>query len=62
MPMIREDRLDQVYRTAQEKYTAVISDIRNATKAATGLGRHDSIENSELLAKLLEKRSCRIRF
>ena len=56
MPMIREDRLDQVYRTAQEKYTAVINDIRECHQSGQPvLVGTTSIENSELLAKLLEK-------
>jgi preprotein translocase subunit SecA len=56
MPMVREDRLDQVYRTAQEKYQAVIKDIttcyQNGQPVLVGT---TSIENSELLAQLLEK-------
>jgi preprotein translocase subunit SecA len=56
MPMVREDRLDQVYRTAQEKYQAVINDIRNCHQSGQPvLVGTTSIENSELLAKLLEK-------
>jgi preprotein translocase subunit SecA len=56
MPMIREDRLDQVYRTAQEKYSAVISDIEACHQSGQPvLVGTTSIENSELLAKLLEK-------
>ena len=56
MPMIREERLDQVYRTAQEKYTAVINDIRDCHQSGQPvLVGTTSIENSELLAKLLEK-------
>jgi preprotein translocase subunit SecA len=56
MPMIREDRLDQVYRTAQEKYQAVIVDIRECHQSGQPvLVGTTSIENSELLAKLLEK-------
>jgi preprotein translocase subunit SecA len=56
MPMIREDRLDQVYRTAKEKYTAVINDIRQCHQSGQPvLVGTTSIENSELLAKLLEK-------
>jgi len=56
MPMIREVRLDQVYRTAQEKYTAVINDIRDCHQSGQPvLVGTTSIENSELLAKLLEK-------
>ena len=56
MPMIREDRLDQVYRTAQEKYNAVINDIKACYQSGQPvLVGTTSIENSELLAKLLEK-------
>ena len=56
MPMVREERLDQVYRTAQEKYQAVINDIRNCYQTGQPvLVGTTSIENSELLAKLLEK-------
>jgi len=56
MPMIREDRLDQVYRTAQEKYQAVINDIKTCYQSGQPvLVGTTSIENSELLAKLLER-------
>ncbi len=56
MPMIREDRLDQVYRTAKEKYVAVINDISQCHQSGQPvLVGTTSIENSELLAKLLEK-------
>jgi preprotein translocase subunit SecA len=56
MPMVREERLDQVYRTAQEKYQAVINDIRDCYQSGQPvLVGTTSIENSELLAKLLEK-------
>jgi preprotein translocase subunit SecA len=56
MPMVREDRLDQVYRTAQEKYQAVINDIRTCYQSGQPvLVGTTSIENSELLAKFLDK-------
>ncbi len=56
MPMVRDDRLDQVYRTAQEKYHAVIADIRNCYDTGQPvLVGTTSIENSELLAGLLDK-------
>src|SRR5579859_1229695 len=56
MTMIREDRLDQVYRTAQEKYRAVINDISACYQSGQPvLVGTTSIENSELLANLLEK-------
>ena len=54
-PMIREDRMDQVYRTAKEKYGAVIIDIRDCyQRSQPVLVGTTSIENSELLATLLE--------
>ncbi|MBC8007512.1 MAG: preprotein translocase subunit SecA [Prolixibacteraceae bacterium] len=56
MRMIREERLDQVYRTAAEKYQAVIIDIRDCyQRGQPVLVGTTSIENSELLANLLEK-------
>src|SRR6266404_2617659 len=56
MPMIREDRLDQVYRTAREKYQAVINDIKDCyERGQPVLVGTTSIENSELLAAQLEK-------
>ncbi|HEY5928863.1 MAG TPA: preprotein translocase subunit SecA, partial [Burkholderiales bacterium] len=55
-PMVREDRMDQVYRTAKEKYNAVINDIRDChQRGQPVLVGTTSIENSELLAKLLDK-------
>jgi preprotein translocase subunit SecA len=55
-PMIRKDENDQIYRTAPEKYEAIIADIR----ACHGRGQPvlvgtTSIENSELLSDLLTK-------
>src|SRR3954463_10751521 len=56
MPMVRKDRQDQVYRTAQEKYNAVIKDIKDCYQNGQPvLVGTTSIENSELLSKLLEK-------
>jgi preprotein translocase subunit SecA len=55
-PMIREDRLDQVYRTAKEKYQAVIKDIKDCQACGQPvLVGTTSIENSELLSGLLAK-------
>ncbi|MGE5640318.1 MAG: preprotein translocase subunit SecA [Clostridia bacterium] len=55
-PMIRDDRLDQVYRTAKEKYQAVINDIRDCQKRGQPvLVGTTSIENSELISGLLAK-------
>ena len=56
MPMVREDRMDQVYRTAREKYQAVINDIKDCyDHGQPVLVGTTSIENSELLATQLEK-------
>src|SRR5213082_2333377 len=56
MPMVRADREDQVYRTAKEKYSAVITDIRDCyTRGQPVLVGTTSIENSELLSGLLNK-------
>ncbi|MFZ5465226.1 MAG: preprotein translocase subunit SecA, partial [Pseudomonadota bacterium] len=55
-PMIRDDRMDQVYRTAAEKYKAIIADIKDChSRGQPVLVGTTSIENSELLAKLLER-------
>src|SRR5713226_757601 len=56
MPMIRIDRQDQVYRTAKEKYHAVIKDIRSCfDRDQPVLVGTTSIENSELLSGLLDR-------
>src|SRR6267143_1914823 len=56
MDMIREDRQDQVYRTAKEKYHAVIRDIKDCCERGQPvLVGTTSIENSELLSGLLGK-------
>jgi len=56
MDMIREDRQDQVYRTAKEKYHAVIRDIKDCyERGQPVLVGTTSIENSELLSGLLAK-------
>jgi preprotein translocase subunit SecA len=56
MPMVREDRLDQVYKTETEKYQAVLADIRDCHKRGQPvLVGTTSIENSEKLAAFLQK-------
>jgi preprotein translocase subunit SecA len=53
-PMIRQDRQDQVFRTAREKYTAIIADIRDChERGQPVLVGTTSIENSELLSAML---------
>ena len=55
-PMIRKDENDQIYRTAHEKHTAIIADIRAChERGQPVLVGTTSIENSELLSGLLEK-------
>ncbi|MBI3140375.1 MAG: preprotein translocase subunit SecA [Rhodocyclales bacterium] len=55
-PMIRDDRMDQVYRTAREKYNAILADIKDChERGQPALVGTTSIENSELLSGLLEK-------
>ena len=54
--MIRQDRLDQVYRTEREKHNAIVADIKDCySRGQPVLVGTTSIENSELLAALLEK-------
>jgi preprotein translocase subunit SecA len=56
MKMVRIDRQDQVYRTAKERYQAVINDIRDChTRGQPVLVGTTSIENSELLSGLLNQ-------
>jgi len=51
---LRDDQLDRVYKTAQEKYTAAIADIRECHKRGQPvLVGTSSIENSELISQLL---------
>ena len=54
--MVRKDMMDKVYRTANEKYQAVIEDIQDCqSRSQPVLVGTTSIENSELIATLLEK-------
>jgi preprotein translocase subunit SecA len=56
LPTIRKDELDLVYKTAREKFEAVIEDIRDChTRGQPVLVGTTSIENSELLSGLLQK-------
>jgi preprotein translocase subunit SecA len=55
-PMQRKDAMDKVYRTAREKYAAVIEDIKGCqSRGQPVLVGTTSIENSELISKLLEE-------
>ncbi|HXG79829.1 MAG TPA: preprotein translocase subunit SecA, partial [Methyloceanibacter sp.] len=56
MPMIRVDEDDEVYRTAKEKYRAIIELIKDARKRGQPmLVGTVSIEKSEILSDLLKK-------
>ena len=56
MPTIRKDELDLVYKTAKEKFDAVIADIRDChARGQPTLVGTTSIENSELISGMLEK-------
>jgi preprotein translocase subunit SecA len=53
-PMQRKDAMDKVYRTAREKYAAVIEDIKGCqSRGQPVLVGTTSIENSELISRLL---------
>jgi preprotein translocase subunit SecA len=55
-PMIRDDRLDLVYRTAKEKHKAIVDDIKDChERGQPVLVGTTSIEASELLSSLLAK-------
>ncbi len=55
-PSRRNDQLDRVYKTTKEKYDAAIKDIRECyERGQPVLVGTTSIENSEVIAELLEK-------
>ncbi|MGC4366672.1 preprotein translocase subunit SecA [Hydrogenophaga sp. R2] len=55
-PSKREDQLDRVYKTTPEKYNAAIEDIREChERGQPVLVGTSSIENSEIIAQLLQK-------
>ena len=55
-PMVRNDMQDLVYRTAKEKYDAILADIRDChERGQPVLVGTTSIENSELVSGLLKK-------
>jgi len=56
MPMVRDDRGDLVYLTTEEKYEAIIEDIKDCqARTQPVLVGTTSIENSELLSEQLQK-------
>ncbi|MBW7901660.1 MAG: preprotein translocase subunit SecA [Rhodocyclaceae bacterium] len=55
-PIQRKDHNDQIFRTANEKYAAIIADIKDcAQRGQPVLVGTTSIESSELLSGLLDK-------
>jgi preprotein translocase subunit SecA len=56
MPVIRKDNDDQVFRTAREKYAAIVEEISRAHEAGQPiLVGTTSIEKSEALSEMLKK-------
>ena len=54
--MIRDDKMDQIYKTSKERYDAVLNDIKECyTRGQPVLVGTTSIENSELISSLLDK-------
>lgn len=54
--MIRDDQQDKVYRTAAEKYKAILDDVKDCYKRGQPvLVGTTSIENSELISNMLDK-------
>ena len=55
-PMQRADNMDKVYRTADEKYKAVIEEIKDCQKRGQPvLVGTTTVENSEIISTLLDK-------
>ena len=55
-PMIRVDQQDKVFKTAKEKYDAIVKDVKDCySRGEPVLVGTTSIENSELLSHLMEK-------
>ncbi len=55
-PMTRKDMNDLVYKTADEKHAAIIADVKDCAKRGQPvLVGTTSIENSELLSRLLDQ-------
>ena len=59
-PIARDDRNDLIYKTNREKYTAIIDEIVSLTKEGRPvLVGTTSVEISELLSKILTRRSIK---
>ncbi|MCD8340234.1 MAG: preprotein translocase subunit SecA [Burkholderiales bacterium] len=54
--MIRVDQQDQIFRSAEEKYQAILKDVRECySRGQPVLVGTTSIENSELISRMLQK-------
>ena len=59
-PMVRKDHPDVVYRTAEEKWNAVVDEIRDCQeRGQPALVGTISIENSEMLARMLKRKGIK---
>ena len=59
-PMAREDREDKIYRSIREKFNAVIDDVVELSQAGRPvLIGTTSVENSELLSRMLKMRGIK---
>ncbi|MBU3004434.1 preprotein translocase subunit SecA [Paraglaciecola arctica] len=55
-PMVRKDKADLIFLTAEEKYEAIVEDIKDCVKRGQpALVGTVSIENSELISGILKK-------
>ena len=55
-PMVRDDKADLIFLTAEEKYEAIVEDIQDCVKRGQpALVGTVSIENSELISSILKK-------
>jgi preprotein translocase subunit SecA len=55
-PMVRDDKADLIFLTAEEKYDAIVEDIQDCVKRGQpALVGTVSIENSELISGILKK-------
>ncbi len=60
LPMVRDDMDDEVYRTANEKYDAILAQIEDCQQRGQPvLVGTTSIEKSELLSSLLDKKKIK---
>ena len=54
--MVRDDKMDQIYKTSKERYDAVLRDVKNCyDRGQPVLVGTTSIENSELISTFLKK-------